>query len=44
MVKSKQSPLARINRVMKFYASKGICSERVNNIYRKIIRSKMLID
>jgi hypothetical protein len=44
MVKSKQSNLARINRVMRFYMSRGICSERVVKIYRKIIRNKMLIE
>lgn len=36
-MKSKQSPRVRINRVMKFYYNRGINSERVNNLYRKII-------
>jgi len=36
-MKSKQSPRARINRVMKFYYNRGINSERVNKVLRKII-------
>lgn len=31
------SPLNRILVVMEFYASRGINSERVNKVYRKII-------
>ena len=36
-MKSKQSPRARINIVMKFYYNRGINSERVNKVLRKII-------
>lgn len=39
-MKSKQSPRARINRVMKFYYNRGINSERVNKILRKIISNE----
>ena len=39
-MKSKQSPLARINRVMKFYHNRGQNRESVNNVYRKIIFKK----
>jgi len=39
-MKSKQSPLARINRVMKFYHERGQNREYINNIYRKIILQK----
>jgi len=30
-------PITRIKKVMKFYYDRGINSERVNTIYRKII-------
>jgi hypothetical protein len=33
----KQSNLTRIKRVLDFYRKRGINSERVNNIYRKIL-------
>jgi len=36
----KQSPLQRILRVMKFYYNRGINSERVNIVYRNIIKNK----
>lgn len=39
-MKSKQSPLQRINRVLDYYASKGHNSERVNAIKKKIIFQK----
>ncbi len=39
-MKSKQSPRARINRVIKFYYNRGINSERVNNLYRKILANE----
>jgi len=39
-IKRKQSPLQRINRVMKFYALRGCNSELVNELYRKIINLK----
>ena len=30
-------PIVRIKRVMQFYYNRGVNSERVNNLYRKII-------
>lgn len=39
-MKSKESPLRRINRVLDYYASKGHNSERVNAIKKKIIFAK----
>ena len=30
-------PIVRIKRVMKFYYIRGINSERINNLYRKIL-------
>lgn len=32
--------LQRIKRIMKFYEKRGICKESVNEIYRKILKSK----
>jgi len=43
-MKSKQSPLARINRVMTFYKNRGINSERVNKVYRNILSTKTIVD
>lgn len=37
MAKSTQSPLARINRIMKHLTNRGCNSERVNELYRKIL-------
>jgi hypothetical protein len=37
---SKQSELTRIKRVINFYYKRGINSERVNNLYRKILLIK----
>lgn len=37
-MKSKQTPLQRIQRIMKFYRERGLNSERVNAVYRKIIK------
>ena len=37
-MKSKQSPLIRINRIIKFYYKRGHNRESVNNVYRKIIK------
>ncbi len=34
---AKQSNLVRIKRVLTFYAKRGINSERVNILYRKIL-------
>ncbi len=39
-MKNKQSCLQRINRVMKFNYLRGCNSERVNAVYRKIIKLK----
>lgn len=39
-MKVKQSPLQRIQRVMKFYYSRGQNRENVNEVYRKIIKTK----
>jgi hypothetical protein len=40
-MKVKQSPLQRIQRVMKFNYNRGLNSERVNAVYRKIIKLKL---
>lgn len=42
-VKKKQSPLQRVNRIMKFYELRGLNSERVNSIYRRIINIKLML-
>lgn len=39
-MKSKQSPLARINRVMNHLLKRGCNSERVNELYRKILSQR----
>lgn len=39
-MKSKQSPLQRINRILDYYAKFGRNSERVNAIKKKIIFAK----
>lgn len=41
MAKSTQSPLVRINRVMKFYLSRAVCKESVVRVYRKIINERL---
>jgi hypothetical protein len=38
MAKNRFKPLTRINRVLEFYHSRGINSERVNKVYRNIIK------
>jgi hypothetical protein len=38
--KAKQSPLKRINRVMKYYLDRGANKERVNDVYKKILKNK----
>lgn len=38
---AKQSAKARINRVIKFYYNRGINSERVNKVLRKIIKNEL---
>ena len=40
-MKNKQTCLQRINRVMKFNYNRGLNSERVNTVYRKIINLKL---
>jgi len=37
----KQSPLQRINRIMKFYYLRGQNRENVNEVFRKIIKLKL---
>lgn len=37
-MKSKESALKRINRVLKFYLSRGTNKEYVNELYRKILK------
>jgi hypothetical protein len=37
----KQSPLQRINRIMKFYYSRGQNRENVNEVFRKIIKKNL---
>ncbi len=39
-MKSKQSPLQRINRIIDFLWKRGNNKESVNNVYRKIINNK----
>lgn len=38
--KQKQSPLQRINRIMKYYLDRGANKEKVNEVYRKILKAK----
>ena len=40
-MKNKQTCLQRINRIMKFNYNRGLNSERVNTVYRKIINLKL---
>ena len=40
-MKSKESALKRINRVIAFYASRGNNSERVNRVYRNVITKRL---
>jgi hypothetical protein len=37
---NKASELTRIKRVLNFYYKRGVNSERVNNLYRKILSIK----
>lgn len=39
-MKSKESPLMRINRILDYYASLGVNCERANKIKHKIIFAK----
>jgi hypothetical protein len=34
---NRYKPIVRIKRVMQFYYNRGVNSERVNNLYRKIL-------
>lgn len=38
--RQKQSPLQRINRVMKYYLDRGANKERVNDVYKSILAQK----
>lgn len=40
MAKSKLSPIARVNRIIKFYEGRGTNKEMVNSILRKILKEK----
>ena len=40
-MKSKQTPLQRIKRIMNFYYNRGINKESVNDLYRKIFNNKI---
>lgn len=41
LMKQKQSPLARINRVLKFYESRGQNREFVNRVYISILKNRI---
>lgn len=40
-MKAKQTALQRIQRIIKFNYNRGLNSERVNTVYRKIIKQKL---
>jgi len=40
-MKSKQSALIRINRVLKFYYLRGVNKESVNRVYRNVITQRL---
>ena len=40
-MKSKQTPMQRIQRIMKFNYNRGLNSERVNAVYRKKKKKKL---
>lgn len=40
-MKSKESALKRINRVLKFYLERGVNKERVNKVYRNVITKRL---
>lgn len=40
-MKSKESPLKRINRVIAFYHSRGQNREFVNKVYRNVITQRL---
>jgi hypothetical protein len=39
-MKSKQSALQRINRVVKFYMGRGVNKERVNKVLRNVLKKR----
>jgi len=39
-MKSKQTPLQRIKRIMNFYYNRGVNKESVNELYRNILKNK----
>ncbi len=41
-MKSKQTPLQRINRIMKFYYLRGQNRENVNKVYRNILKLRVV--
>lgn len=41
LMKTKQSPLQRINRIIAFYHSRGQNRERVNIVYRNVITKRL---
>jgi hypothetical protein len=38
-MKTKLTALQRINRVMNFYYKRGVNSERINTLYKKILKN-----
>ena len=36
----KQTPLQRIKRVMDYYIKRGVNSERINTLYKKILKNR----
>jgi hypothetical protein len=40
-MKSKEPAIKRINRVMKFYELRGQNRERINSLYRKIVKLRL---
>ena len=40
----KQTPLQRINRILRFYENRGVNSERANAVYRKIVKLKLKLN
>lgn len=40
-MKSKESALKRINRILKFYHERGQNRERVNKVYRNVITKRL---
>ena len=40
-MKNKQAALQRINRIMKFYESRGVNKEKVNLVYRNILKNRL---